>query len=179
MAQTLVARRYAKAFLSNYATDLARAGKIADGLHALADVFADRKARRLLTSPAMPREIKLFTFKQLIESHQIDPAIIPFIELLVDAGRVILLPTISAVFRELLDQKLEIFDVQVISAVEMDPSVLAGLEGELKKKTGRKPRFDVRIDPSLLSGFVLRMGHNVIDLSSKARLDALTKTITF
>jgi F-type H+-transporting ATPase subunit delta len=179
VAELLVARRYAKALFANYSNHLNDAQTMAASLGELAGVFADRKTRKMLTSPAMPKDLKIYIFNELITRHSLHAGLQRFIELLVDAGRVGLLPAIHKVFTELLDQKMGVFDVNVMSATQMDDATVDSLKQALEKKTGKKPRFNRSVDPSLLAGFVLKMGNNIIDLSSKAKLEALAKTMTF
>ena len=75
--------------------------------------------------------------------------------------------------RELLRQRRQI-DVSVTSAHELDASLRAQLEAQLKTLTGAKMvRTQLRVDRSLLGGLIAETPDDRMDLSLRHKLESL------
>ena len=90
--------------------------------------------------------------------------------------------------RDAMDQLPEIVDslqkelyrtqaVSIISAKELPTADLKKLKELATKKWGEH-EFAVSVDPSLLSGHILRFGHTVIDTSGRAGLADLSASLS-
>ena len=65
----------------------------------------------------------------------------------------------------------------VTSAVELDDAVVERIGDEIGRQTGRKVELTREVDPSIVGGFVVRVGNAILDASIKNRLDNLRKQI--
>ena len=63
------------------------------------------------------------------------------------------------------------------SAVELDDAVVERIGDEIGRQTGRKVELTREVDPSIVGGFVVRVGNAVLDASIRNRLDNLRKQI--
>jgi F-type H+-transporting ATPase subunit delta len=57
---------------------------------------------------------------------------------------------------------------------EKEKEILSKRMGEI---LGREVTFDLRVDPSIIGGFVARIGDTLIDGSIRQNLDSLGKTL--
>jgi F-type H+-transporting ATPase subunit delta len=96
-----------------------------------------------------------------------------FVRVLADNRRLELLPEIAAQYEVLKNDRQGIVDAQVASAFPMTDAQLAELTAELEKKTGKRVKAQVSIDPELIAGVRIVIGDKVIDASARAQLTAL------
>lgn len=83
------------------------------------------------------------------------------------------LPAITSVFRALLTRERGARHVSIVSARPMAEAQKAAILDALARKLGAKIEAEMRIDESLIGGFVVRVGSRQFDASVKAKLDAL------
>jgi F-type H+-transporting ATPase subunit delta len=65
-------------------------------------------------------------------------------------------------------------EAEVVTARPLDAEQTAGLAARLKQVVGNDVEIDVRVDPSLLGGMVVRLGSRMIDSSLRAQLQRLS-----
>jgi F-type H+-transporting ATPase subunit delta len=179
VAEQLVARRYSKALFAQYQQRLDESKDVLASLETLAEVFKDRKARKLLVSPATSTEFKVQVFDALIDSHSLHVDVKKFVRLLCESGRIELFPQVVSSFKELWNQAAKIMDVEVRSPTALSNETLQEVAGILKQKTGNTPNITTVIDKALLGGFVLKIGNRIIDLSLRSKLEAWAKSAAY
>lgn len=100
-----------------------------------------------------------------------------FLKLLIENGRVNVLPEIAEHFDALRADVENTVDVVVTSASAIDSARRDELARTLTAKLGREVRLTTAIDPNLIGGVVIRAGDVVIDGSLRARLDGLANAL--
>ena len=101
-----------------------------------------------------------------------------FLKVLLENGRLSVLPEIAAHF-EALKAKIEnSVDATVTSATKLSKKQVQKIAAALKKRLGRDVRIETEIDVSLIGGAVIRAGDVVIDGSLRARLEGLATALT-
>jgi len=85
------------------------------------------------------------------------------IHLLLENGRLTLLPEISELFEIYKAEHEGSIEAEVISAYELANDQIKNISDALKKKLGREIKIVSRIDKSLVGGVVIRAGDLVID----------------
>src|SRR5207244_2464440 len=75
-----------------------------------------------------------------------------FVRVLLEAGRLSLLPEIRDLFDTLKDDAEGVARAQIISAFPIDDAELAGLTTALERRFGRRIEATVDIDPELIGG---------------------------
>ena len=100
-----------------------------------------------------------------------------FLKLLIENGRVGVLPEIAERFEALRAEVENTVDVVVTSAAELSASQQNEIVTALASRLGREVRLETRIDENLIGGAVIRAGDVVIDGSLRARLDGLTNAL--
>jgi F-type H+-transporting ATPase subunit delta len=96
-----------------------------------------------------------------------------FINMLIDNGRVTLLPEIGAQFNELKNASAGAADAKIESAFDMSETQVAQLVSTLEKKFGRKLNPSVSINNELIGGVRVVVGDEVLDTSVRAKLQQM------
>ncbi len=178
MAQeiTTVARPYAEAAFE-LARDADALAAWADGLALAAMVVADERVTALLGNPRVNAEQK-GAFLLEVCGDALDLKQRNFIRLLVDRGRIILLPEIRAQFDDLRATHEKTLTAELISAQPVDDAVRDRLAAALSARLERKVTLETQIDETLIGGAIVRAGDMVIDGSVRGRLERLTGALS-
>ena len=96
-----------------------------------------------------------------------------FLAMLIENGRVSLLPEIGAQFHALKNAHDQAADADVFSAFELTATQLTDLTFTLEKKFGRKLKPTVTVDSSLIGGVRVVVGDQVLDTSVRAKLQQM------
>ena len=100
------------------------------------------------------------------------------IKVLVEYGRVSILPAISAAFEELKALDEGVLEAQIIAASKPSVAEVKDLVARLEAKFGKKVEATVSIDPEIIGGIKIIVGDTVIDASVKNQLQNLAYTLT-
>jgi F-type H+-transporting ATPase subunit delta len=101
-----------------------------------------------------------------------------FVNMLIENGRVSLLPEIGAQFAVLKNAQEGAADAEIVSAFEISAAQVADLVTTLEKKFGRKLNPTVTVDPSLIGGVRVVVGDEVLDTSVRAKLQRMNVALT-
>jgi F-type H+-transporting ATPase subunit delta len=100
------------------------------------------------------------------------------IKVLVEYGRMSILPAISAAFEELKAQDEGVLEAQIIAAAKPSDAEVKDLVKRLEAKFGKKIDAKVSVDAELIGGMKIIVGDTVIDASVKGQLQNLTYALT-
>ena len=101
-----------------------------------------------------------------------------FIDMLVDNGRLSLLPEIASQFQALKNAQEGAADAAIVSAFELSSAQVDALIATLEKKFGRKLNPKVSVDASLIGGVRVVVGDEVLDTSVRAKLQQMHVALT-
>jgi F-type H+-transporting ATPase subunit delta len=96
-----------------------------------------------------------------------------FVTLLLDNGRISVLPNILTLFDALSNQNSDARTFHVISAYQLSKKEEDNIVKDLSDKYQTTVSIDTQIDDNLVGGIVIKEGDKVIDLSIQARVNAL------
>jgi F-type H+-transporting ATPase subunit delta len=166
-----IARPYAEAAfrLADEAGSLARWSEM---LAALAQVAVDPRVRAALGDPKLSDAQVAGLFIAIL-SGRLNGEAENLARVLAANGRLELLPEIRAQFEALKNEREGVVEAQVQSAFELSEAQVRDLAGRLERKTGRKVRARIEINPDLIAGVRVIIGDKVIDGSARAQLEAL------
>ena len=99
------------------------------------------------------------------------------IKVLVEYGRMSILPAITSAFEALKAQDEGTLDARIIAASKPSEAELKDLLKRLEAKFGKKIEADVTIDAELIGGFKIIVGDTVIESSVKGQLQNLVYTL--
>jgi F-type H+-transporting ATPase subunit delta len=165
-----IARPYAEALFR-----VAKAGNLAlwSGLVSeMAQVAAVPEVKALASNPKVSDQQVADVFFSALKSPVGDEAR-NFIHMLLDNGRLTLLPEISAQFHVLKNAMEGAADAEIASAFALSEAQVKDLVATLEKKFGRKLNPSVTVDGSLIGGVRVVVGDEVLDTSVRAKLQQM------
>jgi len=130
---------------------------------------------RVLFNPAVAHEGKANVLRRLTD--QADPLVTRTLLLLLENGRLGLLPDLHEAFAERYGLAARKLDVRLTTAVEVDDAQAESLRRRLESATGQSVSLQRVVDPSIMGGVVLRVRDLLIDASVRRRLEALRLTL--
>jgi F-type H+-transporting ATPase subunit delta len=144
-------------------------GQIADALS------EDRELQLFFFSPYFSTEEKKDGLSKVIEGA--DPAVLNFLELLVEKHRSPALFRIRRAYDVLWEQENKLLPVTITSAVELDDEIARRIGDQIGEQTGQRVELTKTVDPDIIGGLVLRVGNSILDASIRNRLDNLRKNV--
>ena len=130
----------------------------------------------LFKHPAISAPQRLQLLKEI--SKDLDRLSARMLELLVERRKIALLPTILEEVYEILRARHNRVSAQLYSADPVSEQETEGIKQKLEKKMGKVVELSVHLDKSLIGGYVLKIGDQVIDGSLKGRLQSIEKLLT-
>ena len=100
------------------------------------------------------------------------------IKVLVEYGRMSVLPAITKAFEELKAQDEGVLEAQIIAAAKPSAAEIKDLVARLETKFGKKVEATVLVDPEIIGGIKIFVGDTVIDASVKGQLQNLAYTLS-
>ena len=100
-----------------------------------------------------------------------------FMAVLIDRGRIRLLPEIVTQFRKDLNQRLGRAEADIITARELTPQERSTLEADLSQATGKQIQARYTQDQEILGGVIARVGSTIYDGSVKTQLERIRQQI--
>ncbi|HSI38741.1 MAG TPA: F0F1 ATP synthase subunit delta [Methylotenera sp.] len=100
------------------------------------------------------------------------------IKVLVEYGRLSILPAITSAFEELKALDEGTLEAQIIAAAKPSAAEVKDLVKRLEAKFGKKIEASVSVDPEIIGGIKIIVGDTVIDASVKGQLQNLAYSLT-
>ena len=145
------------------------------GLDQLAELTRDESLMALLENPKLPFEAKEHLLREKLgEGH---PFVFNLALLLVSKDGLRLAGDIDHHFRLLFDAYRGIEHAEVTTAVPLNEKEREIVSNRIGEFTGRKVTLDLQVDPSIIGGFIARIGDTMIDGSVRQNLDSLGKNL--
>jgi F-type H+-transporting ATPase subunit delta len=145
------------------------------GLDQLTELTQDESLVTLLDNPKLPFEAKESLVKEKL--GKVHPFVLNVALLLVSKDGLRLAGDIADHYRSLFDAYRGIECAELTTAIsldEKDKEVISKRVGEI---LGRKVTLDLQVNPSILGGFIARVGDTLIDGSVRQNLDSLGKSL--
>ncbi len=170
----VVARNYAEALAEvagkGGAGTLERFGAVLDAVAGA--IESSDKLKAVLFSPRITKTAKRDVVVKAL--HGEAPAVfVRWLSAVVARDRQVLLPAISAAYRELVDVRLNRVHAGVVTAHEVDAALGKVIAERLEAAVGKTVVPHYRTDPALIGGIVVRIGDRVFDGSLRRRLRLL------
>lgn len=165
-----VARPYAEALFR-----VAKQGNMAawaDVVNQLSQLGSHPDVLAYAANPNVVADDVAATLVSMLKSN-VTPEVNNLVSMLVQNGRVALLPEISAQFETLKNADAGAADAAITSAFEISSAQVADLVFALEKKFGRKLNPQVTVDSALIGGVRVVVGDEVLDTSVRARLQQM------
>lgn len=175
-----IARPYAEALFAAAASDRSAAGVLEQWLQVLAEMAAvagHQEVRRVVSDPKLGASQVYEVVRGLIRSP-LPVAADNFLRLVIDNGRLAVLPEVARQFRAMKNAAEGQADCLIESALPLSDEQVRDLLWSLSRKFGRKLIPEVRVDPELIGGVRVSVGDHVLDDTVKTRLARMHAALT-
>lgn len=173
-----VSRRYARA-LFDVAVGLGTVDAVEDSLAAAVTLLHDDPDTwRFWIAKSVQPEEKHRVIETAFKGSQSSQQLINFLKLVVDKAREHSLPGMLLEYKRLADEYKRVQDIDLTTALPLSDPTLLKLEQKLEAYTGHKVRMNIKVDPSLVGGIVVRIGDKVLDGSVATRLKGLQRALS-
>ncbi len=170
-----IAQVYARA-LFEVASEQGRLDTVNEQLGQVAQAIgSNRELAVFFFSPYFSVQEKRDGLQRAVQGAE--PVLMNFLETLIERHRMPVIFRIRGEFELLYDQTRKLLPVQVTSAIELDPELVASLGARIGEQTGNEIELSSRVDPEILGGIVLRVGNFIMDASIRTRLEQLRREV--
>jgi F-type H+-transporting ATPase subunit delta len=168
-----VAARYAAALF-----DLAQETRAIDAVKADLERFdtlieQTPDLARLVRSPVFSSEDQLKALAPILERSGISGLAAQFVKLSAANRRLFAIRDMVRAYRELVAREKGEATANVTVAEQLKPEHLAALRAALKAVSGKEVDLDVKIDPAIIGGLVVKLGSRMVDASLRTKLNAM------
>ena len=168
-----VSGRYATALF-----ELARDEKSVDAVKADLDRFeamlnesADLK--RLVRSPVFSADAQARALNAVLDKAEISGTSAKFLKVLTANRRLFAVADVIRAFRALVAQFKGEATADVTVAEQLNEKNLDALKAALKSVTGKDVALNVKVDPSIIGGLVVKLGSRMVDSSLRTKLNSI------
>lgn len=172
MKGTRAALRYAKATL-NLAKEKGFAKEVNDDMIFIQSTIEENHDLEvMLKSPVIKSASKIAVLTQIFEKRT-NGITMGLIHLLIENKRLSLLNLVAKEYVVIYDFLQGVEVAQITSAVPLTKELEAAILKRIKESVGKEVAMNNVIDPSIIGGFVLRVGDKLYDSSVSSRLKHL------
>ena len=174
MAKVASAKRHAQAVFQ-IAQEKDEVEKWRSELITIAVILADPQLRAILEDPKVHIGDKENLVKKVLPD--ISQLALNFVYLLVAKQRLSILEQIVSEYERMADSYAGLEHAKVITAIPVDEESKRKLSERLAAITGKKIVLTTEVDPAIIGGFVARVGDELIDGSTRAKLESLKRRL--
>lgn len=172
MKNTLLIRRYAKAFLDFAIKNNMTEQGLADLELITKTLKSHRELRNILSQPFLPKAKKDAIISRIF-GDKISDNTLKFITLMLDKNRQDIIPMILVTYRELYNEYKGIAEVTITTAVKIDEPTQHKLLYFVKDKVSGNVVIINKIDKSIIGGFIINYLDYQYDRSIRNELKSL------
>lgn len=168
-----VSGRYATALF-----DLARDEKSVDAVKADLDRFDAMLAEspdltRLVKSPVFSADVQAKAIEAVLAKAEITGIAAKFLSVLTANRRLFAVSDVIHAFRALVAKYRDEATADVTVAEPLNDKNLDALKSSLKSVTGKDVALNVKIDPAIIGGLVVKLGSRMVDTSLRTKLNSI------
>jgi len=175
--QASLAGRYAIA-LFELANERKQLDAVGESLAALKQALADSEDfRALTTSPLIGRDQAMRAIAASAGAMKLDPITTNFLGVLAKNRRLTQLGNVIRAFNTLAARHRGEINAEVTSAHTLDEGQVDAIRKNLRTRYGADIAVDLRVDPAILGGLVVKIGSRMIDGSIRTKLNSLAQAM--
>ena len=129
--------------------------------------------RRFVGSPIVGRDKQAKAMSAVLAKAGVTDLVARFVAVITKNGRLAALGEIAEAFLRLLATRRGEVTVEVRTAQPLAEREMQALGQALKPIAGDKVAFDVKVDPSILGGLIVKVGSRMFDSSLRTKLQRL------
>ena len=128
---------------------------------------------RLVRSPVFSAEEQLRALSAVLERAGIGGIAAKFLKLVASNRRLFAVRDMVKAYRQLVAEHKDEATAEVTVAERLKDDHVAALRSALKAVSGKDVDLDIRIDPAIIGGLVVKLGSRMVDTSLRTRLNAI------
>ena len=172
-----MAGRYATALF-----DLARESNAIDAVKADLERFDALVAEsadlnRLVRSPVFSADEQLQALSAVLERAGIGGLAAKFLKLVTSNRRLFAVRDMVKAYREFVAKHKGEATAEVTIAEKLKDEHLDALRSALKAVSGKNVDLDIKVDPAIIGGLVVKLGNRMVDSSLRTRLNAIKQVM--
>lgn len=176
MRASSIAERYARALLE-IGVERKNYEQLGRELDRVVALFVHDDLKQLFRNPKFGAEQRKAVLGDLLKRVMVSPISRNFMLLLVDRGRIGILPEIAETYHTLADAVSDRVRARVTVVSKMPATELNRLKTILQNATGKKVVIEQEIDESILGGVITRIGGRIYDGSVRTQLETIRNQI--
>jgi F-type H+-transporting ATPase subunit delta len=133
--------------------------------------------RDLYANPAVEESAKLNITRSIAKRLQLSELAVKALEVLVRFHRINDIDAIVSALASYVNAELGIAVAEVRSATSLSPEEIDELASTLSKKVGKRVELDIKTDPKLLGGFVVKIGSEIWDASVIGKINRFRESL--
>ena len=168
-----IAERYVKA-LSEVARENSAVDQVEKDLLSLGVALKESEDfRHFLTNPLLSHVTRAEVMLAILAKMQVQQVTRQFIGMLIHQKRLAILPEVVTMFAQWASTARGELSAELIAASPLKPQEIAMVSDRLGKAYGKKMKLEVRQDPALLGGVVVKIGSVQMDSSLEGKMRRL------
>uniref|UniRef100_A0A8C6WZK5 ATP synthase peripheral stalk subunit OSCP, mitochondrial n=1 Tax=Neogobius melanostomus TaxID=47308 RepID=A0A8C6WZK5_9GOBI len=142
-------------------------------------MIKDPKVAGIVGNPHVKGSIKKKAFTDSLTKSKVSSITVNLINVLADNGRLTLTGDVISAFEKMMSAHRGEVLCSVTTAQPLDEASLTELKVALKGflQKGETIKLEIKSDPSILGGMVVSIGDKYVDMSTKTKVQKLTKLI--
>jgi F-type H+-transporting ATPase subunit delta len=128
---------------------------------------------RLVKSPVFGAEEQLRAVGALLDKAGIGGLAGKFVRLVASNRRLFAIQDVIRAYKAMVAKHKGEVTAQVTVAEKLSDARLGELKAALKSVTGKDVQVDVKIDPAIIGGLIVKLGSRMIDSSLRTKLNAI------
>jgi ATP synthase F1 delta subunit len=177
MTKSQIAKKYAKVLLNT--VDLSKVSSVIEEIKGFSKLIdSDRRLRLLFTSQIFSEEEKGRALNEVLLYMKVKEETRKFLNLVITQGSLHAIKEIIGSAINLYQERINKTTAEIISPVPLNEQHLNQLRSALSALTKRDVQINSRLDPSLIGGFIVKVGSTIYDSSLKGQLMLLRAELT-
>ncbi|MBI4824849.1 MAG: ATP synthase F1 subunit delta [Nitrospirae bacterium] len=172
MNKSHIAKKFSKALIN--AVDISIIPDLLKELNLFSTLMdSDRKIRLFIVSQIFTPEEKKSVLKNITSHLKFSSQTEKFLNLLLAEGAISVIKEIIATSDSMYHEKVRKVTAEVSAPVALDEASIKRLKSALGSLTNKEVDIESSIDPSLIGGFIVKVGSTIYDSSIKGQLKLL------
>ncbi|XP_038184637.1 ATP synthase subunit O, mitochondrial-like [Arvicola amphibius] len=170
--------RYATALYSA-ASKQNKLDQVEKELLRVGQLLKDPKVSLAVLNPYIKRSIKVKSLASITAKEKFSPLTANLMNLLAENGRLGNTQAVISAFSTIMSVHLGEVPCTVTTASPLDEAVLSELKTVLKSflSQGQILKLEVKTDPSIMGGMIVRIGEKYVDMSAKTKIQKLNQAM--
>lgn len=177
MRVNFIATRYARALIALTGLDSKTIDENKRSFLSIHELFSLDEFAKILKSPVIPSKLKSDVLGYVLTQAQASKVFANFVDSVLLANRVTLLPDMSAAYDMLVDEQRNLIHAQVTVAEEWSDEQKKSLNSVLEHVFQKKILPTFKNEAQVLGGFIVKTRYHLIDCSVKHKINSLISNV--